>query len=71
MLNEREVAEIMKREIPRLLHARIAELEYQLEKMIVMAELYIESSDEVVNGMLPGVPLMIKQARESLEKEIV
>ncbi len=64
-LNRMEVTEIMKKEVPMLLHKRIAELEDHLESVIVVFESYIDACEG------SGVKGVIREAREVLEKEII
>jgi len=64
-LSKDEVADIMKKTVPRLLHKRIAELEGQLESVVVTCELYIDTYEG------SSVERVIREAREVLEKEII
>lgn len=66
MLSDKEVAEIMKRDVPRLLHKRIAELEAELGRLVYACENN--------TGFEPSISCYyraIDEAKETLEKGIM
>lgn len=66
MLNEREVADIMKKDVPRLLHKRIAELEGSLGNLIHACE-----NNTGYEPSLSCYQYAIDCSKEVLEKEII
>lgn len=71
MLSDKEVAEIMKKEVPRLLHKRIAELESQVFYLIEACESLNDYMNAETGYRLNSADSIVESAKEILKKEII
>lgn len=56
-LNRMEVTEIMKKEVPMLLHKRIAELESSIERALFHGDLPCDTYQDLTNTLNKGIEL--------------
>lgn len=69
MLSDKEVAEIMKRDVPRLLHKRIAELEWCIKYLLEDCQCAASAAER--EGYSVEYLERSKKAEEILKKEII